>query len=246
MGPIGQNFQILTSVDSTNNYAMALVQKGAAQHGDAWFAWEQTAGKGQRNRQWVATPGENIVLSVVLAPGPLLLNARFSLGIAVALACHDLLGSLIKENISIKWPNDLYWNDRKAGGILIENQVRGEQWQYAIAGIGINVNQVRFPEGVRNPVSLKQILGHDLDVLLQARRLCEFLEMRYSQLVNGETEVLWEAYNRVLYQKDQQVKLRRNNIVFSTTIRGVDQQGLLLTENALPEQFRVGEVEWVL
>ena len=244
-GPIGQNFQILSRVDSTNNYAMAQVQKGAAQHGDTWFALEQTAGRGRRNRTWTTTPGENIVLTTVLTPRELLPTDQFTLSVAVALACYDLLAGFIPEKISIKWPNDLYWNDRKAGGILIENVLHGSHWSHAVVGIGINVNETHFPPELKNPVSLKQIIGHGLDVLVLARELCKLLEMRYRQLLHEGAERLWHQYHQVLYKNGQSVKFKRNNILFHATVQGVDKQGRLMVLGGVPELLQAGEVEWL-
>src|SRR5688572_2022740 len=169
--PIGQPFTILSSVDSTNNYAMARVQAGLAQHGAAWFAHEQTAGKGQRNKHWLTNPSENILLSVVLQPFTLTASEQFLLSASVALACCDFYKNYAGEETSIKWPNDLYWRDRKAGGILIENNFRGSEWVFAIAGIGININQTSFDPALPNPVSLKQITGKNFNVIQLAREL---------------------------------------------------------------------------
>src|SRR5258708_3284634 len=153
--PIGHSFIELQSVDSTNNYAMARAAAGDAAHGTLFFAYEQWAGKGQRGRTWTSIPGENIILSAVLEPVALPASQAFLLSACVALACHDLFSQYAgPEQPLIKWPNDLYWRDRKAGGILIENSFKGNQWTLAIAGMGININQVVFPATARNPVSL--------------------------------------------------------------------------------------------
>ncbi|HMI59907.1 MAG TPA: biotin--[acetyl-CoA-carboxylase] ligase, partial [Puia sp.] len=183
---IGHAFIELQSVDSTNNYAMAQATEGRAVHGALFFAHEQWAGKGQRGRFWTSTPGENIVLSAVLEPLALQPSQAFSLSVCVALACHDLFSRYAgPESTSIKWPNDLYWNDRKAGGILIENHFQGDRWPLAIAGIGININQVEFPASARNPVSLRQITGRTFRAAELARELGSCLDQRYSALIGA-------------------------------------------------------------
>ena len=139
--PIGHSFTALQSVDSTNNYAMAQVHAGLARHGMAIFAREQYAGRGQRGRTWVAAPGDNITMSVVLEPHFLSLSQQFQLSAALSLAIHDFLQSFTLTPFYIKWPNDLYWGDRKAAGILIESILKGDKWAFAVAGIGININQ---------------------------------------------------------------------------------------------------------
>ena len=157
-----QSFTVLASVDSTNNYAMGQVHAGLAKHGEAWFAREQHSGRGQRSKQWVTQPGENIILSTVVEPF-LLIQQQFALSAAIALACHRFFSKYAGEETKLKWPNDLYWRDRKAGGILVENVLKGQDWKFAIAGMGININQTSFPDHLTYPVSLKQITGKTFD-----------------------------------------------------------------------------------
>ena len=117
----GSSFVILKQVDSTNNYAMAKVRTGLANHGDAYFAMAQLKGKGQRGKTWVTQRGTNIIITLVMQPHNLLLPEQFKLSAAVALAAHDFFAHYAGEETFIKWPNDIYWRDRKAGGILIES-----------------------------------------------------------------------------------------------------------------------------
>ena len=151
-----QKLSILEKVDSTNNYAMALVQKGEATNGEAVFAKVQTRGKGRRGKTWESQSSENIVLTINTQMQWLPLQQQFQLSIAVALGCFDFFFKYIKENIKIKWPNDIFINDSKAGGILIENVVKGNLWQWAVIGIGLNINQRNFNEV--KAISLKQII----------------------------------------------------------------------------------------
>ena len=252
---IGHAFIELESVDSTNNYAMARAAAGNASHGTLFFAYDQWAGKGQRGRVWSSTPGENIVLSAVIEPLAFQPAQAFALSVSVALACHDLFSRYAgPESTSIKWPNDLYWNDRKAGGILIENHFQGDRWPLAIAGMGININQVEFPATARNPVSLRQITGRSFPAVDLARELGSCLDRRYSELSNGAGgEQFARAaagqlaqYNDRLYRRQQTVRLKKDSAVFATTILGVDARGSLLTRDTMTREFSFGEVEWVL
>ncbi len=242
---IGHSFIELESVDSTNNYAMALAAAGKAVHGTLVFAHDQWAGKGQRGRTWNSNPGANIILSAVLEPVASL-QAAFGLSVAVALACRDFFTAYAYSDVTIKWPNDLYWNDRKAGGILIENHLRGNRWAHAIAGIGININQVEFPPTARNPVSLRQITGRTYETISLARDLGHHLDKRYTEWEAGGAPALLEAYNAVLYRRGQEVRLRKDNAVFTTRVEGVSPQGQLLTRDVLDRSFSFGEVEWIL
>lgn len=245
---IGHAFIELESVDSTNNYAMAEHAAGRAPHGTLIFAYDQWAGKGQRGRIWNSTPGENIVLSAVLEPVALLPAQAFTLSVCVALSCHDLFSKYAgPEQTFIKWPNDIYWNDRKAGGILIENQFRGEHWHLSIAGMGININQVSFPETARNPVSLRQITGRTFRAPELARELGVFLDQRYTALTEaGAATAQLEEYNRLLYKKGQAVRLKKENAVFETTVQQVTGHGTLQTRDVLDREFAFGEIEWIL
>jgi len=239
-----QPFIELITVDSTNNYAMAAVHDGTTEHGTAWFAHSQTAGKGQRGRQWHAAPGENITLSVALNTSALPVSTQFYLLAAMALAAHDSFSKYAGGETSVKWVNDIYWNDRKAGGVLIENVIKGNKWQWAVAGIGININQTRFGANAANAVSLKQITGKNFHVLTLAKELHAFIIKRFGQLIEDRTSVL-TAYNNILYKKGADVKLRKNNIVFNAVIREALPDGRLRIDGASWDSVAFGEIEWV-
>jgi len=244
--PIGHAFVELESVDSTNNYAMAMATAGQANHGTIFFAHHQWAGKGQRGRTWNSTPGENIILSAVLEPVALPVSRAFELSAAVALACDDFFSRHADEGSTrIKWPNDLYWNDRKAGGVLIDNHLRGDSWVVAVVGIGININQTVFPAALRRPVSLRQITGRTYDPVGLARELAGCLDRRYTALGSDGPAVISD-YNARLYGLGRKVRLRKGNTVFDTVVTGVSPDGRLLTRDTLDRSFSFGEVEWII
>lgn len=228
------------------------------QHGMAVFTHEQTEGKGQRGKSWSSEKGANIALSVLLNPYPLSLTEQFKLSVCVAVSVADFFSAFAGDETKIKWPNDLYWRDRKAGGVLIENivssvqsTVHGQQstatlWRWAVAGIGINVNQTNFPADLPNPVSLKQITGKNFNPSELARELCTFLEKNYRQLLAGEFDSLFSRYNHLLYKKNEKVKLKKDSRIFETIIKEVSTSGQLITEHAVEERFDFGEVEWIL
>ncbi len=147
----------LESVDSTNNYAMARIHEGMAFDGMVCLARHQWAGKGQRGKSWLDEPGQNLIMSLVIEPGTLILSQQFLFSAAVALGILDLIYTIKNDNWRIKWPNDIYWNDRKAAGILIESVIKGKSWLFAVIGVGMNLNQESFPEEISNAISLKQI-----------------------------------------------------------------------------------------
>jgi BirA family biotin operon repressor/biotin-[acetyl-CoA-carboxylase] ligase len=237
-------FTILDTVESSNNYAMQQVHDGLAKHGMAWFAMEQTAGKGQRGKSWASEKGKNIAMSLVLEPGQFKIISQFHLSAAIALSCFELLKMYAGDEIKIKWPNDLYWRDRKAGGILIENKFQGKAWKWAVAGIGININQTAFNKDLVNPVSLKQITGKTFNVVDLAKELHALL---MKNLTVGRTpDETLQYYNEHLYKINQLVTLRKTGTKFDTVIKEVSAQGKLVTVDAIEREFDFGEVEWVL
>lgn len=275
---IGTPFIELQTVDSTNNYALARVHAGLAQHGTVFFAHEQVAGKGQRGKTWTADRDSSLILSAVIDPAPLLYTQQFQLSACVALSACELFQSHAGEASCIKWPNDIYWHDRKAGGILIENIIgtgkrmtndsRADDrtgmtddartppssviqhpltgWQWAIAGIGINLNQASFPAGLKNAVSLLQITGKKFDPTRLARELCGILEKNLRILHTEGFNRIDEAYQRSLYKKDQPVRFRKGARTFEATVKRVSSAGHLVVQHGAEEEFAWGEVEWII
>jgi BirA family biotin operon repressor/biotin-[acetyl-CoA-carboxylase] ligase len=243
---IGKRFIKLLRVESTNNYAMQQAQNSNALHGDVFFAFEQTAGKGQFNKQWSSAKGENIILSVVLDTGKLSISQQFILNMAAAISTMQLFNNYTTENIKIKWPNDIYWRDRKAAGILIENIIRGSKWQFAITGFGININQTAFENELKNPASLKQITGKSYDVIELAKEFCALLDKNLQPLFSGMNETILETYNNALYKRNEVAKFKQGSRIFQGIVKQVDISGMLIIENGIEQSFQTGEVEWVL
>lgn len=243
---IGKPFIKLNSVDSTNNYAMQKVKIGSANHGTAYFAYEQTAGKGQYDKHWLSGKGENIILSIVLEPRNFSVIRKFYLNVITALAAKNLFNKYTTDIIKIKWPNDIYWCDRKTAGILIENVVRGDKIIYSVAGMGININQTDFSAGLKNPASLKQITGKDYDVLKLAEELCLMLNEKYIQLLNGSVEDLLNEYNNNLYKKNAVVKFKKDAAIFEASIIAVDSKGRLIVKTSHEKAFEFGTLEWII
>lgn len=238
--------QILDSIDSTNNYAMGRIRDGVAHYGNAWLAYEQTQGKGRRGKAWKAEKGKNIMMSIAVTPDFLTLSQQFRLNVAVSLACHTVFMQYAGAETKIKWPNDIFWNDRKAGGILIENIIKGNAWQWSVIGIGININQTAFDvDSIFKPVSLKQITGKDFDVIELANLLYKNVMEGLEKLKKGGYNKMLAAYNTFLFALDKKVKLKKYNAVFETEIKGVSTNGKLLTADTEKREFDFDEVEWV-
>ena len=155
------------SLTSTNNEASRLAPSLA--NGDTVVTHTQTAGRGQRGNSWEAAPGMNLTFSVFLRPENIPVPRSFLISMATAVAIVESLAKYLPdEEVSIKWPNDIYVADKKLAGILIENSFMGQNVESSIIGIGLNVNQSEFLSDAPNPVSMSMITGqhYDLDELL--------------------------------------------------------------------------------
>lgn len=243
---IGKPFNILPTTDSTNNHAMRMIRTGLSTHGEAYLALEQTAGKGQMGRSWHSENGKNLMLSVVLTENLPPLDQQFALSVCAALACHDLFSAYAGDETSIKWPNDLFWRDRKAGGILIENQIQGNTWAHAIIGIGLNINQTAFPDIDRKAVSLKQITGKNHDPLNLAMELCFLLEKRWKRISKDGFLAQLEAYNKLLFKKGERIHFSWNGSLKEGTVQHVEADGRLGIMMEQTSYFRLGEIQWLL
>lgn len=241
--PIGDAFVILSSVDSTNKYAMQEVHDQLSKHGNAYFALEQTHGRGQRGKSWQSGTGENLILSVVFGIEKPFPKHPFLFSAAMALGCYDFFNKYAGDETSLKWPNDLYWRDRKAGGLLIENSLKGNIWKAAVVGMGININQTSFDQNLINPVSLKQITGKQFDPIELAKELCAVLETRWQQWNKDPSAILVE-YNKVMFKKDQSHRFQTENEEFEASVKGVDENGKLILLCPEEKQFDFGQLRW--
>lgn len=244
LNPIGTPFIELLTVESTNNYAMALARAAMAQQGTAVFAHEQTKGKGQRNKTWASQKDMNIAMSVVVEPEWIAPSDIFLLSMMTAVAVREFINQYTFHAVKIKWANDVYWCDRKAAGILIENIWKGNECSFSIVGIGININQTHFDELDGKAVSLKQITGKNFEPVVLAKQLCKILEQKY-QLLQQSSKTIVEEYKSHLYKLNETVKFKKQNRVFEATIKDVNMNGELVVQHSIEERFCVGEVEWM-
>jgi BirA family biotin operon repressor/biotin-[acetyl-CoA-carboxylase] ligase len=243
--PIGQPFIELLTVESTNNYAMGLARAGMAQHGTVVFSHEQTKGKGQRSKEWISQKGKNIAMSLLVEPENLYVSELFLLSMMVAISVRDLLSAYIKEGLKIKWPNDIYWRDRKAAGILIENVWQGSEWKFAVAGIGININQTEFGELGLRAISLKEVTGKSFVPVILAKELCKILEEKNQLLISDPSQIKLQ-YKSHLYKLNDRIKLKKDSRVFEARFTDVTTNGQMVVQHAIEEKFDVGEVEWLI
>jgi BirA family biotin operon repressor/biotin-[acetyl-CoA-carboxylase] ligase len=229
---------------STND----LAHDAKYRHMDIIWAEHQSAGRGQRGHTWHSTEGENITFSVVLEPHFLPITEQFLLSEIVALA---LVETLRHYNIAcrIKWTNDIYAEDNKIAGVLIEHALSGERIERTIVGIGLNVNQREFPAELPNPTSMACERDTTFDRSEVLRRFHEALQRHYRLLEQGEKEGIERQYIAQMYHLgEEHCYAYPTGERFRATIRGVRHSGELLLEHedGTIGEYAFKEVEFVL
>lgn len=189
----------LEETDSTNRYLKQLVREERPEEGSLVIADYQTEGRGQMGNSWYSGRGDNLLFSLLIYPRQLPANESFILSRVTSLALKNLLDSFT-DDIRIKWPNDIYWKDKKIAGILIENDIQGKEIDNTVIGIGLNVNQQIFPVDLANPVSMRQITGiqHNREHLLELF-MREFF-LLYRDLQEGLKMDIEDEYMLDLYR----------------------------------------------
>tara|TARA_S200000501_G_C20623190_1_gene655520 strand:+ start:91 stop:846 length:756 start_codon:yes stop_codon:yes gene_type:complete len=225
---VGKNCFKLDEISSTNDWLMTRISNQKFHEGTVAFASVQTNGKGQRGSQWFSQPYKSLTFSVLLKPSFLSPIHAFDLSICVALALSDSLNKL-RSGFKIKWPNDIYFEDKKIAGVLIENQMNRFVYQNAVVGIGLNVNQLHFDE-LSNAISLKQIIGIEFPVEKVMEHICESLEARYLMLRSGHFKDLKNAYMSNLYGLNKLQSFMVDNKKLNGKIIDVLRNGFLQIE----------------
>ena len=215
---IGSKLIKLPSCHSTNGVASDLLSDGKAAHGTVVITDNQTHGKGQRGNRWESMPGKNLTFSVLVKPSFLSVSRQFDLTVVTSLALVKLMHDLGVTSAQVKWPNDIFTQHGKIAGILIENVVRSNQLEWAVLGIGLNVNQLKFT--VDGATSIKRELGIELELKAVLNDLLTNLNLYYQQLLHGKTKDLRKRYTESLMWINQ-------SRVFCDSISGVEFDGVI-------------------
>jgi len=232
-------------VDSTNDEARRYIQAGIAVPGMAIFTADQQKGKGQRGKTWEAAKDQSLALSILIKRDFVTVQLQFLLSALIALGTRAWLATQVAtDQFRIKWPNDLYWNHQKIGGILIENIVTsGGEWNWAIVGIGINLNQGQFPSNLPNPVSLFQLNRKKSEPENAANSLCEFLSDFLQAGISRDEQKILEQYQHFLYGCGELCNFSRAGTTFQAIPLGVTHSGELLLDR-IEKPIQHGELEW--
>ena len=234
----------LDSIDSTNNYAMQLIDANKAQHGLTIVAQSQTGGKGQRGKTWIDAPGQSLLMSIITTPQRAI-REQFVFNASVAVAIVKVLQYLNNYwDIRIKWPNDIIINDKKAGGILIENVLRGSNWAYSVIGLGLNVKQEHFSTDLPHATSLKIASGSDFEI---AKLCSEIRDGILSEIaIPHPAEITMNLYNGYLYKKNAKQGFSNNTGQWEATILNVHTDGSIEVqlEDGNIAFYHHGQVLW--
>lgn len=251
MMPCPETFPVplicLEETSSTNQSLAALCNEQAPEELTTVVAGFQTSGKGQRGNFWESEKDKNLLFSFVLYPTFLEARKQFLLSQIISLAVKEALDPYA-EGISIKWPNDLYWKDKKIGGMLIENNVEGTCICQSIAGIGINLNQEAFLSSAPNPVSLRQVTGDEHNCMEILARIVERAKEYYDLLRKGDTETIARRYREALFRKDGLHPYRDSKGEFKAMIACIESDGHLVLEDKKGKirRYLFKEVQYVL
>jgi BirA family biotin operon repressor/biotin-[acetyl-CoA-carboxylase] ligase len=231
----------IDETDSTNSWLRKRL--AADERSDAnlviWAEY-QTAGRGCGTNQWESERGENLTFSMLIHPKELPATQQFHISMAISLAICEAIGQYIGD-VSIKWPNDIYWRNGKIGGILIENTLKGSIIMDSIIGVGLNVNQRVFKSDAPNPVSMWQICEHETD---REALLKEILEA-FERILDSKIR---EQYLSKLYRRKGYHPYADKEGAFMAEIVTVEDDGHLVLhdDNGKERRFAFKEVQFII
>ena len=243
---IGDVIIELSEIDSTNNYAMRLIDEGMAEHGMIVRADFQTKGKGQLANLWLAEESKNLLISAIIDTREFAIEKQFFLNAATCLSVAEMLMTNYNiPHVSIKWPNDIYAGDKKIAGSVIENSLRGSQWTNAVVGIGLNVNQAVFSD-LNRATSMFNQTQEKQKVKSVLKNLLKILNKHFLKIGNNE-DALFEAFNQNLYKVNKEIAFTKKNELYKGIVKGVNAFGELEVEVAGKlKRYRHKEIEMVL
>jgi len=244
---IGSNILFKENLPSTNLHAAQLIKINDISEGTIIITNYQLAGRGQMGNKWESQDGKNLLISIILFPNKINPSDQFVLSMAISLGVCDFLKRYIPV-CKIKWPNDIYVNNDKIAGLLIENSIMGDQVESTIAGIGLNINQDKFLSDAPNPVSLRMITGKEYDLKTCLNQLAEDLDKRYKQLIAGELINIKEEYTSHIYRLNEWCNYRDLAGSYYGQIKSIGEFGTLIIESESGDikEYTFKEVDFIL
>ena len=239
-----ENSFFIKETASTNELLWKMVRENSLPDGFVVCADFQTSGKGQIGNSWESEQGKNLLFSLALFPQTIRPDQQFLISRLVSVGIKKALDEYV-DDITVKWPNDIYWKDKKLAGILIENSLQGRQIKFSVVGIGLNVNQTEFVSNAPNPVSLCQITGKQMDRDRLMEMICQNVMDLYRHL---DVEKLQLEYADMLFRKDGFHAFKTDGELLQARIFAVHPDGRLELETSEGEyrSFYFKEVSFVI
>ena len=232
-------YQHFKTLDSTNAYMQRKQLEGDIRN---WVVStdEQTAGKGMGSNGWESEVGKNLTFSLAVEVGFLPAERQFLLSEAVALGLYEALCPLIPEDkLHIKWPNDIYYENRKLAGILINSTIKANKMDVSIIGIGLNVNQMQFQDWPTHPVSMKQITGKDYDLQPLLEQISGHLLIKVEQL-KSDPATIEQDYLKKLFRYRTWANYEVDGKVLRLFMTGIDRFGRMMLVDEANESYCYG------
>ncbi len=238
----------LSAIDSTNSFLKDLAQNSILENYTVVVTKNQTKGRGQQENKWVTEPLKNLTFSIFIKFNRLKTHQKKYLNFAISLAIYDVLSNKKIDKVAIKWPNDILSANKKICGILIENTFIGDRIKNSVIGIGLNVNQEKFSDNLKNVTSLKLVTSkhYNLDNLLND--ILSKIQEKIALLENNQFEILEENYLKVLYKKNIPTMFKNcRNEIFIGIITGISTDGKLQIqlEDTSIKEFGIKEVSFL-
>lgn len=239
-----KNSFYIKQTSSTNALSWEMNREKSLPEGLVLYTDFQSAGKGQPGNAWESSKGMNLLFSMMLHPVQVPMDELFLISQLVSIAIKKALDEY-SLNIAVKWPNDIYWNDKKLAGILIENSLQGNKIMSVVIGIGLNVNQKLFLSNAPNPVSLIQITGKRQNRKQLLQQICQNIMGLYYEM---DKEKIRKIYTESLYRKSGFYSYEANNETFQAKIKEVQPDGMLEleTEKGELKSFYFKEVQFII
>ncbi|PQJ73852.1 biotin--[acetyl-CoA-carboxylase] ligase [Polaribacter gangjinensis] len=237
----------LNAINSTNTFLKDLSKNTILENFTIVVTENQTNGRGQQESSWVSEPNKNLTFSVYLCDLNLDISNKKYLNYAVSLSIFSVLKNKNIPNLAIKWPNDIVSGNKKLCGILIENSIQKNSIQNSIIGIGLNVNQERFSETLKNVTSLKNLLHKDVELDNLLKDICFELQNQLLILSEKKYQMLEDNYLKVLYQIHKAMMFKNTeNELFLGIIRGISETGNIIIEleNETKREFGIKEISF--
>jgi len=235
----------LNTVTSTNDYSMGLLNNKEVECETVVYADSQSKGKGLGSNVWYSEDYKSLVFSLIIFP-ELKVERHFVLSMIVSLAMIDYLRFKGIPAV-IKWPNDIFCQNKKLAGILIENNIVGDEIKSSVIGVGLNMNIAEFPNNLPEAVSMFQLTKQKYDIDKEVEIISEVISEKFSTCRNRDFEYLKGLYLERLYRLNEYHNYRSDGVVISARIIDIREDGHLVleTKDQLVREYYFKEVEFI-